>query len=209
MVIAAAEEAAHADALIGECRYDDAERWIQEAARTARDTRSESPLVRDIAGSAVGRMNIKLEDFRRQRKAWDRATADARHLLAANHLDMARTRLDQVVAPTCDQRFAELRGEIENRDERATELVRKGDDELPRAPLAARDDYFQARTIDPDRPGLQQKLLDAENRIPGPCVACGFKKVGKVVLWTAIAGGLGYGGYLAYEHRQQVNGFSH
>ena len=52
-------------------------------------------------------------------------------------------------------------------------------------------------------------LLDAENRIPGPCVACGFKKVGKVVLWTAIAGGLGYGGYLAYEHRQQVNGFSH
>src|ERR1035437_1528697 len=79
MVIAAAEEAAHADAVIGECRYDDAEHWIQEAIRTARDTRSENALVRDVAGSAVGQMNIKLEDFRRQRKAWDRALTDARH----------------------------------------------------------------------------------------------------------------------------------
>ena len=48
MVIAAAEEATHADALIGECRYDEAEHWISEAVRTARDTRSDNELVRDV-----------------------------------------------------------------------------------------------------------------------------------------------------------------
>src|SRR5580693_3612758 len=63
MVIAAAEEAAQADTLIGECRYDDAEQWIKEAARIARDTRSDNPLERDVAGSAYGQMTVKLKEF--------------------------------------------------------------------------------------------------------------------------------------------------
>ena len=166
MLIAAAEEAAHADTMIGECRYDDAERWIKEALGAAKDARSQNSLERDVAGSAFGQMTIKLEDFRRQRKAWDRAVADARHLLDANHLELARKHLDQAGAPSCDERFTALRSEIASRSQRATDLVRQGDGQAQRYPRTAQGFYAQAQTIDPDRPGLEEKLLDVERRIP-------------------------------------------
>ena len=192
MVIAAAEEAAHADALIGECRFDDAEHWIQQAVRTAKDTRSDDRLVRDVAGSAVGQMTIKLDDLRRQRKAWDRALADVRHLLAANHLDLARARLDQAAAPVCDKRFADLRVEIARRSDRAADWVRRGDEQAARFPRTAHDYYVQAEAIDPDRPGLQPKLLDVERRIPGLCTGCDVANAGN-----------------SYVQRQQAVGSSH
>ena len=172
MIIAAAQEAAHADALIGECRYDEAEHWIKEAVRSARDARSANALERDVAGSAVGQMNIKLDEFQRQRKAWDHAAADARHLLNTNHIGMARKRLDQAPAPACDERFTELRNEIANLDQRATALVRKGDDQSRRYPRTARNYYLEAVAIDADRADLQQKLLDVDQRIPGYCQGC-------------------------------------
>jgi hypothetical protein len=172
MIIAAAQEAAHADSLIGECKYDEAEHWIKEAARLAKDTRSDNALERDVAGSALGQMNIKLDEFRRQRKEWDRAVSDARHLLAANHLSLARQRIDQAAAPACDPRFAELRNQIASQDQRVTDLVRRGDDQARRYPRTARDFYLEAAAMDPDRPGLQQKLLDVDKRIPGYCSGC-------------------------------------
>jgi hypothetical protein len=172
MLIAAAEEAAHADVLIGECRYDDAEHWIKEAARAARDARSQNALERDVAGSALGQMTIKLDEFHRQRKAWDRALADARHLLDGNHPEMAGARLDQAAAPACDQRFSAIRSEIASHNRRVTELIRLGDGQAFRYPRTAQIYYLQARVMDPDRPGLQQKLADVERRIPGACTGC-------------------------------------
>jgi hypothetical protein len=172
MIIAAAQEAAHADTLIGECKYDDAEHWIKEAARLAKDIRSDNALERDIAGSALGQMNIKLEEFRRQRKDWDHAASDARHLLVTRHPSLARQRIDQAAAPACDPRFAELRNQITSQEQRVTDLVRRGDDQARRYPGTARDFYLEAATMDPDRPGLQQKLLDVDKRIPGYCSGC-------------------------------------
>ena len=176
MLIAAAQEAAHADTLIGECRYDDAEHWIKEAARLAKETRSDNALERDIAGSALGQMNIKLDEFRRQRKDWDHAAADARHLLATNHLSLARQRIERAAAPACDLRFAELRNQIVIQEKQVTDLVRRGDDQARQYPRTARDFYLEAAAIDPDRPGLQQKLLDVDRRIPGYCSGCMSRK---------------------------------
>ena len=172
MIIAAAEEAAHADTLIGECRFDDAEHWIKEAVRLAKDARSNNALERDVAGSALGQMNIKLEEFRRQRKIWDRAGADAGRLLAENHPGRAGALLKQAGVPVCDQRFAELRAKIASQSQRATELIRKGDDQATRYPRTAYDYYAEAAAIDPDQPGLQQKLFDTERRIPRYCANC-------------------------------------
>jgi hypothetical protein len=31
---------------------------------------------------------------------------------------------------------------------------------------------MQARLIDPDRPGLEQRILDVQRRIPGACPGC-------------------------------------
>ncbi len=172
MLIAAAQEAAHADSLIGECKYDDAEHWIKDAARLAKETRSDNALERDVAGSALGQMNIKLDEFRRQRKDWDHAVSDARHLLATNHPSLARQRIDQAAAPACDPRFAELRNQITSEEQQVTDLVRRGDDQAHRYPKTARDFYLEAAAMDPDRPGLQQKLLDVDRRIPGYCSGC-------------------------------------
>ena len=172
MLIAAAQEAAHADTLIAECRYDDAEHWIKEAARLAKDTRSDNALERDVAGGALGQMNIKLDEFRRQRKDWDHAVSDARHLLATNHPSLARQRIDQAAAPSCDPRFAELRNQITSEEKQVTDLVRRGDDQARSYPRSARDFYLEAAAMDPDRPGLQQKLLDVDRRIPGYCSGC-------------------------------------
>jgi hypothetical protein len=191
MVIAAAEEAAHADVLAGECRFDDAEQWMQQAIRMAKDARSDDKLGRDIAGSAVGQMTIKLDEFRRQRKAWDRALADARLALSANHLDAAHASLDQAGAPSCDSRFAALRDEIESRAKQAAEWARKGDDVAARFPGAAHDYYLQAQALDPDQPGLHQKLIDVERRIPGLCTGCDIANTGN-----------------RYVQQQQANGSS-
>lgn len=191
MVIAAAEEAAHADTLIGECRFDDAEHWLQEAVRTAKDARSDDKLVRDVAGSAVGQMTIKLDEFKRQRKAWDHALTDARKLLEASHLDAAHARLDQAAAPKCEQRFNVLRNEIVRRAEEAADLVRQGDAQAARFPKTAHDFYLQAQEIDPDQPGLRTRLMNVERRIPELCAGCEVK-----------AGN-------SYVQRQQADGSSH
>jgi hypothetical protein len=172
MIIAAATEAAHADALIGECRFDDAEHWIKEAVRLAKDARSNNPLERDVAGSAVGQMNIKLDEFRERRKTWDHAAADAGRLLAENHPGRADALLKQAAVPPCDQRFVELRAEIASHSQRATELIRKGDEQAVRYPRTAHDYYTEAAAIDPDQPGLSDKLFDTERRIPGYCANC-------------------------------------
>ncbi len=172
MLIVAAQDAAHADALIGECKYDEAEHWIKEAARLAKETRSDNALERDVAGSALGQMTIKLDEFKRQRKEWDRAASDAQHLLASNHLTLARQRVDQAAAPACDSRFTELRSQITSQSQRVTDLVRRGDDQARHYPGTARDFYLQAAAIDSDRPDLQQKLLDVDRRIPGYCSGC-------------------------------------
>lgn len=172
MLIAAAEEASRADILIKECRYDEAEHWLQQAVRTARAARSDNALIRDVAGSAVGQMTVKLEDFRRQRKIWDHAVVQVRQLLNANQPDMAYTRLVQASTEACDPRFTEFRNELASRDRRAAEFVRLGDDQATRFPRTARDYYLQARAIDPARPGLQLKLLEVERRIPGLCAEC-------------------------------------
>jgi hypothetical protein len=172
MIIAAAEEAAQADALIGECRYDDAEHWIKEAAKAAREARSDNPLERDVAGIAVGQMAVKLDSFQRQRKTWDRAATEVRRLLAENRLEMARMLLDQAAPPSCDPRFAGLHAEIASRTGQAAAWVSKGDEQASRYPRTAQGFYAQAQSIDPDRPGLREKLLDVERRIPGFCSDC-------------------------------------
>jgi tetratricopeptide (TPR) repeat protein len=166
MVIAAAEEAAHGDTLMNECRFDDAEYWIKEALKTAKKSRGGTTLERDVAGSAVGQMTVKLNDLQRERKAWDRAATEARRQLDGNHIGMARATLDQSAAPACDPRFAELRNEIATRDQQAAEWVRKGDSQAIRYPRTAENYYLQANAIDPDRPGLQEKLQYVERRIP-------------------------------------------
>lgn len=172
MVIAAAEEAAHADTLIGACEYDDAERWIKEAAKTARDARSNNELERDVAGSAYGQMTVKLKEFQRQRKDWDHAVIEVRHLLDENHLEAAFARLDAAHVPACDPRFIQLRTEIAGRSKQAAELVRKGDAQAVQFPRTAEVYYLQARLIDPDRPGLLQRIQDVERRAPGVCASC-------------------------------------
>jgi hypothetical protein len=172
MVIAAAEEASHADTLIGACQYDDAEHWIKEAAKTARDTHGDNELERDVAGSAYGQMTVKLKEFQRQRKDWEHAAAEVRHLLDQNHLEAAFARLDAAHAPACDPRFQQLRTEIVRRSQQAAELVRQGDAQAVRSPRNADVYYLQARLIDPDRPGLLQRIQDVERRLPGACVGC-------------------------------------
>ncbi len=172
MLIAAAEEASHADALIGECRYDEAEHWIKEAMHSAKDARSQNALERDIAGSSLGQMTVKLDEFKHQRKAWDHAATEIRRLLDANRPQQAKAVLDQVKPPACDARFTGLRSEIASRNQHAAELVRMGDAQAARYPRSAQVYYLQARMIDPDRPGLDQKLMDVQRRIPGACQGC-------------------------------------
>lgn len=172
MVIAAAEEAAHADTMIGECRFDDAEYWIKEALKSAKKSKGDNTLERDVAGSAVGQMTVKLNDFQRQRKAWDRAVAEACKQIDSNHIGMARETLDQAHAAPCDPRFTELRNEIATRDQQAAEWVRRGDSQAIRYPRTAENYYQQALAIDADRPGLDQKLQDVQRRIPDFCATC-------------------------------------
>ena len=69
-IMKAAEQAAYADTLIQSCHYDEAEHWIDKALHAARDTRSDSSLVRDTAGTFVGHLEIKVREFREQRKSW-------------------------------------------------------------------------------------------------------------------------------------------
>ena len=176
MIIAAAQEAAEADGMIAECRYDEAEHWIKEATKAAKEARSDSPLERDIAGIAVGQMAVKLESFQRQRKAWDRAATEVRRLLAENHPEAARRVLDEVEPPPCDPRFRELRSEVGTRNGQAAAWVSKGDEQAVRFPRTARSYYAQAQSIDPDWPGLREKLLDVERRIPDFCADCATKK---------------------------------
>ncbi len=176
MLIAAAEEAAQADGLIAECRYDDAEHWIREALKAARGVRSDSQLERDVAGIAVGQMAVKLDTFKRQRKTWDIAAPEVRRLLAENRPEAARTALDQAAPPACDSRFTELRAEIASRSGRAAAWVSKGDQQAVRFPKTARSYYIEAQSIDPDLPGLHEKLLDVEKRIPGFCANCAPQK---------------------------------
>ncbi len=166
MVIAAAEEAAHADTMIGECRFDDAEYWIKEALKTAKKSKGDNTLERDVAGSAVGQMTVKLNELQRDRKGWDRALTEARRQIDSNHIEMARATLAQSAAPACDPRFAELRNEIATRDQQAAEWVRRGDSQAIRYPRTAENYYLQAQAIDPDRPGLDLKLQNVERRIP-------------------------------------------
>ena len=172
MIIAAAEEATQADALVGECKYDDAEHWMKEAAKAAKEARSDNPLERDVAGSVVGQMSVRLDEFRRQRKVWDRAAADARQFLTENRPETARSVIDQAAPPKCDSRFAELRAEIASRNAQARALVGKGDAQAQRYPRTALIYYIEALRIDPDLPGLREKLVDVERRNPGYCTSC-------------------------------------
>jgi hypothetical protein len=206
MVMKAAEQVAYADSLIQSCRYDEAERWIGRALHSARDTRSDSSLVRDMAGTFVGSLEIKTLEFREQRKNWDRALQQARRQFDANRLESARRLLREASAPACDPRFRELSDQIEGRAARVAALVRQGDGELSRHSAdSALKAYLQVQALDVEIPGLAERITEARARIPHRCVACA---VGKVVLFTAVLGGVGYGGYYGYQRyeRQQQAG---
>ncbi len=172
MIVAAAQEAAEADSLVAACRYDEAEHWMKEAAKSAREARSNNPLERDVAGIAMAQMAVRLESFQRQRKTWDTAAKEVRRLLEDNHPEMARALLDQAAPPACDTRFTQLRAEITSRTSAAEAWISKGDEQAVRYPRTARSFYSQAQTIDPDHPGLKEKLLDVQRRIPDFCTTC-------------------------------------
>jgi hypothetical protein len=200
MIMKAAEQAAYADALIQSCHYDEAEHWIDKALHNARDTRSDSSLVRDTAGTFVGHLEIKVREFRDQRKSWERTARDARQLLASNRLESARQSLNLTDAPSCDPAFRDLFNEIERRDTQVASLVKDGDQQLTYSPRSALSLYLKARSLNVEMPGLEKRMADAKNRIPHRCVGC---TIAKVVLFTAVAGGLGYYGYQGYERQQQ------
>jgi len=201
MVMKAAEQVAYADSLIQDCRYDEAERWMDRALRTARDTRSDSSLVRDMAGTFVGSLEIRILEFREQRKGWDRALQEARRQFGANRLESARRLLREANAPACAPRFRELFDRIDERYARAGATVRQGDRDLSRrsAPSALRF-YLQAQALDVEFPGLAERIAEAKGRVPHRCVAC---TVGKVILYTAVIGGVGYAGYYGYRQYQR------
>lgn len=78
--------------------------------------------------------------------------------------------------------------------------MRVGDQQLTYSPRSALSLYLKAQTVNVEMPGLEERMADARNRIPHRCVGC---KIAKVVLFTAIAGGLGYYSYREYERQQQ------
>ncbi len=205
LLIAASEQAAHADTLFASCRYDEAEQWLKHAIRNTRQMHSSSQLVRDTGGSLLGRLEIRLDGFHRQRKLYDREHLAIRRLLQAGRVEAARQRLQEpsAPAPECDPRFQELRAETERRRAQAAELIAKGDQQLRYAPGAALALYQQAQKLEADAPGLPQRMAQAHDLSRHPCYGC--RKALKVILYTAIAGGLGYGGYYAYREyeRQQ------
>jgi len=206
MVMKAAEQVTYADSLIQSCRYDEAERWIDRALHSARDTRSDSPLVRDMAGTFVGSLEIKTLEFREQRKSWGRAIQRARQQFDANRLESARRVLREADAPACDPSFRELLDRIEGRSARAAAMVRQGDADLSgHAADSALKFYLQAQALDVELPGVAERIANAKAHIPHRCIAC---TVGKAVLFTAVLGGIGYGGYYGYRQyeRQQQTG---
>ena len=200
MIMKAAEQAAYADTLIQACHYDEAEHWIDKALHNARDSRSDNMLVRDTAGTFVGHLEIKIREFRDQRRSWERTVSDARQLLATNRLESARQRLNLTDAPSCDPAFRDLFNEIDRRDTQVASFVKDGDQQLTYSPRSALQFYLKARALNVEMSGLEERMADAKNRVPHRCVGC---KIAKVVLFTAIAGGLGYYGYRGYEQQQQ------
>jgi hypothetical protein len=159
-----------------------------------------------MAGTFVGSLEIKTLEFREQRKSWEHALQQARQQLDANRLESARRLLSEADVPACDPRFRELFDRIERRSGGAAAIVRQGDEETARHSTdSALRFYLQAQALDVEYPGLAERVADAKAHIPHRCIAC---TVGKVVLFTAVLGGIGYGGYYGYQQyeRQQQTG---
>ena len=176
MIMKAAEQVAYADTLIESCRYDEAAHWLDRALHSARDTRSANGLVRDTAGGFVGRLEIKRQEFHDQRRAWERAAADVRRLMASNRLESARARLDRAGAPACDPELGQLRREVDTRASEAAAVVLQADRTRWNSPRSALELHERARSLDAEIdaafPDVARHMAEASHRVPKRCTAC-------------------------------------
>ncbi len=185
----AARLAAHAQTLEDQCQYRESGVWLDKAVNRLKSFRSADVSQSRAAGSLLAQLEIR----KRGPRYYDWQEQSAARLLAAARAESASRMLGDTAAPGCDARFARLEQETVRRRAGARQLIAKGEHAVSRYEKKDAIRLFErAAALNAEAPGLADGLANAR-------ALSSSHPALKVVGGLLIAGGIGTGGYYAWD----------
>jgi len=161
----------------------------------------ESFRARDFQPLGPTRLEVELYQLKQRRKQLKAAPSQLEPLLHAGQLETLRTRLVELGPPPCEAPLHSLQQRADARAAQAARLVRTADQYVEQGQAGrALKLYLEAQQLNRQHTGLQERIARARAlKPPGRATAI----VGKVILTTGVAAGIGYAGYWIYENQKQ------
>jgi hypothetical protein len=174
------------------CSLTNARGLVEKAIQTGRAFRSANQLERDMVGTFLGDTEVLRMNILERQKAVDQAADQAESLLKQHKATSAGNTLQQAQPPSCESRFKNLAGRIQQAETASEQLMRQGDEVVNNKPMKAMSYYSRARDVNVEVANYDQKMTTAQNTKQRLGQHTTGHKVLIVALVVVLLGGLGY-----------------
>jgi hypothetical protein len=196
-LVEAAVYASRAQQSIG---CESGETLAKKALATARRFRSLSQTERDTSGAFIAQTAMLVGESQQRRKFLDGESLEITKLLQAGKVESARARITADNPPSCDGRFEQFMAIVNARATQARILQANGEEMVGRDPKAAQRLFEQAKNLNAELPGIDQRIADAKasrsHRAWG-------RSIGRVALYTVVIAAAGVGAYYGYQQYER------
>lgn len=174
------------------CSLTNAKGLIEKAIQTGRAFRSANQLERDMVGTFLGDAEVLRMNILQRQKAAEQAADQAESLIKQHKVASAANVFQEAQPPSCESRFKNLAGQIQQADTASQHLMGQGDEIADRKPMKAMSYYNRAREVNVEVANYDQRMAAAQNTKQRLGQHTTAHKVLIVFLVCALLAGLGY-----------------